>query len=272
MAQDWNAKKIIHWNADQWSGTIRQITLGGQAHVGWQIEAVNKTTGEVKRTAKTSYDEMMKFASGFSGFVVVKQGGDEADEQERRQLQEMLDADALPTGLRSRAAALGLKKTPAESKLKSGELRVFSDDENASFIFWASKNGRQQYFSKDAPQQLLINLEAIADWFIHHPGLLVTHASLDTAFAALLTMGSIQVNPTVHRAVGSSFGGRAHHYSAANDPTLAKPKGFSEDDLMAASRRLPPGIPISLEYVEKFLGDRALAEALCVYWTERKGR
>ncbi|MCL6650532.1 MAG: hypothetical protein K6U89_19720 [Chloroflexi bacterium] len=266
--QNW--KSDIAWESATHRGTIQQVTLGGLGLFGFATFGTNKRDGTRTKllTAPTLAELRRKLAGAFpQNYREVPTGECEADAAEREQLQAMLDSDTLPTGLRGRAAALGIKK--ATEATTASRAPQFTATDDAVLIQWMLREPQREYFSGAHPRRRQHNMEQVVRYVAAHGDAPLTLPKLDRAFAALDAMQCIQREAVIHRATGPNIGGRARTYDPARDPSLVE-RRFTEAALLAASKQFPVGMTITLPRAVEVLGDEALARAVCDYWSSRK--
>jgi hypothetical protein len=138
------------------------------------------------------------------------------------------------------------------------------------FIAWMAREPQREFFSGSTPRRKQHNMEQVVRYAAAHRDAPMTLPKLDRAFAALDAMGCIQRAAVIHRATGPNIGGRAHTYNPARDPELVAPRRFTEVELLAASKKFPMGMTITLDRAIGVLGDETLARAVCDYWANRK--
>ncbi|HTB93142.1 MAG TPA: hypothetical protein VK728_09950 [Candidatus Sulfotelmatobacter sp.] len=262
----------INWESSTHRGTIRQITLGGLGLFGFVTVGTNKKDGKKTKLLKapTLAELRTKLAGAFpQDYREVPAGEHEADAAEREQLQAMLDADELPVGLRGRAATLGLKAAPNGTELETAG-PTFTPTDDAVFLAWMNREPQREFFSGSHPRRKQHNMEQVVRYVATHRDAPLTLPKLDRAFAALDAMQCIQREGVIHRAAGPNIGGHAKTYDHARDPSLAAPRRYTEAELLAASKKFPMGMTITLDRAVGVLGDEALARAVCDYWANRK--
>jgi hypothetical protein len=270
-SQNW--KSDIAWESSTHRGTIRQITLGGLGLFGFATVGTNKRDGikTMLLKAPTLAELRTKLAGAFpQDYREVPAGENEADVAEREQLQAMIDADELPTGLRGRAAQLGLAKTTPSGTAPGSAGPTFTATDDAVFIAWMAREPQREFFSGSHPRRKQHNMEQVVRYVAAHRDAPLTLPKLDHAFAALDAMQCIQREAVIHRAIGPNIGGHAKTYDPARDPSLAAPRRYTEAALLEASKKFPMGMTITLDRAVGVLGDEALARAVCDYWTNRK--
>jgi hypothetical protein len=279
---------VTHFESDRFKGTITRICPGGIVTVGFRLEAEETATGKkLEPIVKKTQGEIYAFArASMPGFRVVQADQEQKDATERAQLQAMVDADELPTGLRGRAAQLGITKTAAPGAVATeGDL---SATDRLVLDGWMKRDPQAEFFA--VPQTTALtddhrhlgqvkrkahNLAQLGRCLAAHPSSAITVENLDEIYKLLEYMGCIEHQDIRHRAQGPTFGGQAFEYEASKDPTLKRGKHYTDAELAAARRKLVmSGFPmtsrITVEQATKALGDADLAQALFEEATTKK--